>query len=136
MKRTRLAAPYRPDGRTSYPERQRPGVYLVFRRGSLYYVGYSGTDLYKALYRHFETWNDPSRDRKRATFPRGGSTRVRVIYTRTGEQAARLEAALIVRFRPPGNVDKLTAYELNAADRRLLEQAARSPWLDLGEAPF
>lgn len=136
MQRTRLVPPYDPNGRTTFPARERSGVYLIFRRGLLYYVGFSGSDVYKALYRHFEVWNDASRDRARATFPRGGSTRVRVVYTDTSEQAARLETALIVRYRPPGNVDKLQAYETDAADRRIMERAARSPFVDLGEAPF
>lgn len=136
MKRTRLVPPYGASGRTTFPARERTGVYLVFRGGALHYVGFSGSDVYKALYRHFEQWNDASRERKRATFPRGGTTRVRVVYTDSAEQAARLETALIVRYRPPGNVDKLQAYETDAADRRLMEAAARSPFVDLGDAPF
>lgn len=136
MIRSRLVTPYTRDGRATFPDRQRPGVYLIFRGGALVYVGFSSVDVYKAMYRHFQSWNDPSRDRPRAVYPKGGNSQVRVIYTNGPAQAARLERALIVRYRPADNPDKLEAHELQPADRAALEAAADAEFMDPGPAPF
>lgn len=62
MKRTRLKPPYNDEGRTNFPARHVPGCYLIYRDGAwdrqLRYVGMSASDVYKALYRHFQVWND------------------------------------------------------------------------------
>ena len=34
------------------------GAYFIFENEVLIYIGYSGSDLKKALYRHFQVWND------------------------------------------------------------------------------
>lgn len=136
MIRTRLVSPYTAEGRTVFPARQRSGVYLIFRAGVLRYVGFSGVDVYKALYRHFQVWNDDSRDRPRAVYPKGGGTKVRVIYTNGPRQAARLEQALILRFRPPDNPDKLLSLDLTERDRDTLSDAAGAPFIDPEPAPF
>jgi hypothetical protein len=88
------------------------------------------------MYRHFQSWNDESRDRPRAVYPKGGSSQVRVIYTNGSAQAARLERALIVRYRPKDNPDKLATHELEPADRAALEAAADADFMDPGPAPF
>lgn len=136
MQRTRLVPPYTSDGRAVFPTRKRAGVYLIFRGYDLRYVGFSASDVYKALYRHFQTWNDTSRDRPRAVYPKGGTTRVRVIYTNGPQQAARLERALIIRHRPPDNPEKLLSYDLEPADRAAMERAAAAPFIDPEPAPF
>jgi len=135
MLRTRLVAPYLANGRTTFPDRARPGVYLIFRGGALRYVGFSASDVYKALYRHFQAWNDRSRSRPRVTYARVGF-KVRVIYTNGPRQAARLEQALILRYRPKDNPDKLLSMDLGEADRVVMAEAATSPFVDLGPAPF
>lgn len=134
MKRTRRRPPYKPDGRTNFPVRDVPGVYIIFDKNErITYVGYGSKEVYKPLYRHFQVWND--RTRERTTFPR--SYTVRVIYTRTAAQAARLERALIVKHRPPGNPNKLEQYELTTAMEQLAESGENAPFLPSGEdAPF
>ena len=39
----------------TFAARKRPGVYLIYKKGVLSYVGYSGTDVYKTMYRHFQS---------------------------------------------------------------------------------
>lgn len=136
MIRSRLVTPYTAEGRATFPDRRRPGVYLIFRAGSLVYVGFSAVDVYKALYRHFQEWNDTSRDRPRVVYPKGGASQVRVIYTNGAQQAARLERALIVRYRPKDNPDKLDGYDLEPSDRAALQAAADADFMDPGPAPF
>lgn len=94
------APPYT-NGKPTFKKRRQPGCYLIFKHGELRYVGYSGADLYKALYRHFQTWNDSTQVRVQYTNLAGIT--VRVIYTNTKQQASRLEKALIIKLKPTDN---------------------------------
>lgn len=134
MKRTRTLPPYRSDGRTTFPKRDVPGVYLIHKAGQLRYVGFSASSVYKALYRHFQRWNEPRRER--VTYTQLHDVRVRVIYTRTGQQAAQLERALIVKHRPKDNPNKLKEYVLTSDGRDLLKEAAAAGFAIGDEAPF
>lgn len=134
MKRTRRRRPYTREGRTSFPARNQPGAYLIHdQRGHIVYVGMGAEDVYKALYRHFQTWNDKTRER--VTFPR--SFTVRVVYTKTPAWARKLERALILKHRPSGNPNKLEQYELTDALARVAERADNADWMPSTEAaPF
>ena len=145
MKRTSLLPPYKADGSTTFPTRRKRGCYLIYRERllgepKLRYVGYSGVDVYKALYRHFQEWNDKRADRgersERITYAPAGSYRVRVVYTRTKAEAVELEQALILKHQPPDNPDKLELYELTKAGRALAQQAEQAPLVYNVEAPF
>lgn len=145
MKRTRLLKPYKEDGSTTFPARKQKGVYLIYRATflgdpKLRYVGYSGSDVYKALYRHFQTWNDRQarlgQRQERITYSPPGSYRVRVVYTNSKAQAAELERALIIRHKPPDNPDKLELFELTRAGQGYVQQAEAAAFVDDLEAPF
>lgn len=145
MKRTRLLRPYKKDGSTSFPARKRKGVYLIYRvrvfgEPVLRYVGYSGSDVYKALYRHFQEWNDRQarlgQRQERITYSPPGSYRVRVVYTRTKGEAQELERALILKYQPPDNPDKLELFTLTKAGETYVKQAEAADFVDDLEAPF
>lgn len=145
MKRTRLLKPYKEDGSTTFPARQKRGVYLIYRvrllgEPVLRYVGFSGVDVYKALYRHFQAWNDRMADRgergERITYSPPGSYRVRVVYTRTKAEAVELERALILKYRPTDNPDKLEGYELTTDGKAMANQADTAPFVENIEVPF
>lgn len=137
--RTRLRPPYKPNGSTSFPARKRSGVYLIHEPGFLsegvasqpVYIGMGGKDVYKALYRHFQTWNDKTRER--VTYGKFAGYSVRMIYTATVEQAARLERALILKYQPRDNPDKLQNHTLTAEMKNTATAALRSP---IEDAPF
>ena len=75
------------------------GVYFVKdNKDTIVYVGYSESNLYKTIYRHFQSWNDKTQ--RRATFPK--SYKVRIIFT-TPKRAALLEKYLISKFKPKDN---------------------------------
>jgi len=121
MKVFKFLPPYR-DGRTSFPKtNKRSGVYLIKENGKLVYVGMSKTNLYKTLYRHFETWS--SKHQVVTTYVnklhRFNYT-VRVIMT-TPPQAIRLERALIKKYNPRDNSEKYKAYELDFYDRQTVK---------------
>jgi len=136
MRRTKYLPPYTATGATTFPARRRPGVYVIKKDGKLRYVGLSTVDVYKALYRHFQTWNDRSRPDPRVVYRNLAAIRVRVIYTDTAQQAARLERALIVRFRPPDNPQQLLDLETTRTDERIMDQAANADWLPVEAVPF
>jgi len=136
MNRTKYLPPYTATGRTTFPARRRPGVYVIKRAGRLRYIGFSTVDVYKALYRHFQTWNDRSRPDPRVVYRNHADVRVRVIYTDSASQAARLERALIIRFRPPDNPQQQLNLENTGADDRIMEQAADADWLPVKDVPF
>jgi len=89
------------NGKPTFKLRKRPGVYLIYKAGVLRYVGYSGSDLYKAMYRHFQQWNDKTQIRVNYNYLEGIT--VRVILTNTKQQASRLEKALIIKEKPTDN---------------------------------
>jgi len=148
MKRTRLKAPYNADGSTAFPARGIPGVYIIYKekRGmfgnehELRYVGYSASDVYKALYRHFQVWNDKQADRgersERVSYKLKSSYKVRVIYCRTGAQAVELERALIIKHRPKDKPDKLALYELTEHGHELATTPDTAEWVTNDEVPF
>lgn len=89
----------------SFPKRNKAGVYIIYKSHKAVYVGFSRTDVYKALYRHFQKWNDPRQ--VRVTY--SGSNehiKVRVIYCNTSINADRLEKALIIKLKPVDNPQK------------------------------
>ncbi len=146
MKRTRLLKPYKEDGSTTtFPARRKRGVYLIYRARTigdpqLRYVGHSGVDVYKALYRHFQLWNDRmvalGQRNERVTYTQRDRYRVRVVYTRTKAQAEELEKALILKYQPRDNPDKLELYELTQAGKLMAADAEAAPFVEDVEAPF
>jgi excinuclease UvrABC nuclease subunit len=119
MKVTRFYQPYLKNGKTRFPARAKPGVYLIKQAGIIIYVGYSGVDVYKALYRHYQSWIDEHQERQ--TFDPDKTT-VRVIYT-TANRARLLEGALINKYIPTDNTNytAFTAGEQRAANRAFFD---------------
>lgn len=121
----KAARPYN-NGRTRFNKRGRPGCYVIMKNGRPLYVGFSASDLYKTLYRHFQSWNDPKQ--VRAVYnPNDEAIRVRVIYTNTPKQAAALERALIVKYEPRDNTQKLINYTPTAYDEAQYTEMQSTP---------
>lgn len=144
MKRTRLKPPYNDEGRTNFPARNVPGCYLIYKENAwdkeLRYVGYSAGDVYKALYRHFQAWNDKSVEAglrgERIVYKVRNRIKVRVIYCNTAAQARELEKALILLHRPKDNPDKLEFLEITQAGESMAQEAMAAEWVTNDEAPF
>ena len=95
-----IKSPYLENGRTFFNTRKKSGVYEIYEASKIVYIGYSGSDVYKAMYRHFQSWND--RSQIRITY-NPSSVKVRVIYCNNKTTAARLEKALIINKQPRDN---------------------------------
>lgn len=108
MSKSKFLPPYTPEGKTTYRDaNNKSGVYLIKEKGKVVYVGYSGKNIYRTLYRHFQKWDHPYQ--KVTTYASRDNYTVRVILT-TPAQAERLEAYLVNKYQPRDNDIKLKAY--------------------------
>lgn len=135
MKKYKFLPPYQKPGKTSYPETiKKSGVYLIKENGILVYVGMSGNNLYRTMYRHFEAWYHKQQEvvSYQSRLSRHKYT-VRVILC-TPAQAARLERYLVLKHNPRDNDLKYKGYQLNAWDNQVYETYTKTPVTD--EVPF
>ena len=116
----------------------RSGVYLIYRvkrskngatARKLVYIGHSTTNLYKTLYRHYQSWDDPTQTR--VTYSQTGNTEVRIIFAPPA-LAQKLEKYLIVKQKPTDNPAKYLGYtgKLTPAEAAALTGARRIPKTD------
>lgn len=135
----RRVKPYQANGRTTFNLQGLPGVYLIYVDDTVDYIGYSGKNLYKTLYRHFQSWNDPSQIRIVYTKQQKNIT-VRVVYTKTAAHAYRLEKALINKYSPKSNPTQYESYEPTRGDVAKLDeylQSQTNPIAEFyGDIPF
>lgn len=116
------------------------GCYII-KKGRMYaYVGQSGSDVYKTMYRHFQSWNDKTQ--RRVVYPKFSNDITVQIILCTPSQALRLETILIKRYKPTDNAMKLELIN-NAENRRVEDSLAKSKQIkenyifeSRGEAPF
>jgi predicted methyltransferase len=113
MSVTKFANPYNGNKTTFRNTVNKSGVYLIKENGIIVYIGYSKTNLYRTLYRHFQQWNHKYQEvityvnklnRNRYT--------VRVVLC-SPTRAEKLEAALIQKYNPRDNYMKLKKYEID-----------------------
>lgn len=132
MIKSRKNPPYK-NGRPFYTAKQ-AGVYLIYRAGVLVYVGHSQTNLYRTLYRHFQSWNDKTQQRIIYS-PTDANIKVRVIYT-PPSKAQKLERALILKYQPADNPNKYETYLFTRRDEDLTEEAETEFTSDNVDIPF
>lgn len=128
ISRTKARPPYDAKGNTNFPKRGVSGVYLIYKAGKLRYVGFSATNVYRTMYRHFQEWNDNRQ--ARVTYKQLNEILVRVIYC-SPTNAAKIERALIVKYRPQDNPDKLTNYILTPGEQSIVDNVTKAPFADV-----
>lgn len=130
--------PYLENGKTRFNIRNRPGVYLIYKSNKLMYVGFSRTDVYKALYRHLQEWNDSTQ--QRITYKQLKNITVRVVYTRTGIKARQLEEALILKHKPPHNINRYDGFIMDEKNKEALKEFNEADKSEIyqyeGDLPF
>lgn len=130
-KRTKIFAAYT-DEKPTFKKRDCAGVYLIYNREKvLQYVGYSETSLYKALYRHFQSWDD--KRKRRFTYPK--SFLCRVIIT-TAHRARLLEKYLIKTLQPPDGQMKYEYYFEKKEVAAVKEISENLETIDVSAIPF
>ena len=105
------------------------GVYILKKNNEIIYIGYSGSNIYKTLTRHFQSWDDKTQTR--ITYSKNQNIKARIVYTSTATQAAKLEKALILKYKPTDNPNKYEQYNLNLSDDNLINN-----YQNEAEAPF
>lgn len=120
MYKQRKAPPYYYNNgvkHTTFNIRNVAGVYKIYKNNELVYVGYSGNNLYRTMYRHFQEWG--SSRQYRAIYSE--NVLIEVIYTKTAAQAKDLETALIIKFKPKDNANLYINFETDAKEDKALE---------------
>jgi hypothetical protein len=127
MKKTKLFHPYLTDKTKNKTARATlkltgAGVYYITEKiggvFKLVYIGYSGTDVKKTMYRHFQKWIDkrhPENKRvqriERVSYFdkdfKNTDFKCKVIFCKNATEALNLESALIGKLKPRDNNAKL-----------------------------
>lgn len=98
-------APYLND-KAQIPTTLKSGVYLIKNKDNkIVYIGFSNSQLYKTILRHFQKWEDKQ---YRATYERA-THKIRVIIC-SPSKAADLEVFLINKFNPSDNFMKYKGF--------------------------
>lgn len=132
MKVSRAKPAYK-NSRPTFKTRRRPGVYMIYVNGTLRYVGFSRYDVYRTMYRHFQSWQDSRQIR--IIYPRHPEVKIRVIYTNTPKQAATLERALRIKYQPTDNPQQLLNVEPTRQEERIYDEFNKIYTYD-GTDPF
>jgi len=122
--KTKIAPPYyqKPYAMglsTTFNLRNVGGVYIIFKKDTMVYCGYSKTNLYKTLYRHFQEWKTSSQ--VRTIYKNLNDITVRVIYCKDGNQASKLEKAIIIKYKPRDNTNKYNQYTMDFKEKEVLD---------------
>jgi predicted GIY-YIG superfamily endonuclease len=139
IKKSKFLPPYKPNGRTTFGAAQsKTGVYLIKENDVVVYVGYSGSDIYRTLYRHFQYWNHRTQETISYAGKRKDYT-VRIVFCSKAD-AIRLERGLILKHNPRDNKNKYDSYLQTGRDKTVLKAYEDSPvekWYhDKQEADF
>lgn len=126
MRKFRGQPPYNAHGKTNFRYTSgKSGVYLIYRDAKIVYIGSSKSDVYKTMYRHFQSWDDPTQIR--VTFKKQLQRRkfmCRVVLC-TPLQAERLERALIVKHKPKYNTFKYLLFDETATEKRAVSKVVK-----------
>ncbi len=128
MRKFRTKSPYDKDGKTNFKYTNgKSGVYLIYKDSKLMYVGMSGSNLYKTMYRHFQSWEDSTQIR---TTYNGKSTRnkftCRVVLC-SPSKAASLEKMIIIKHKPKDNPIKYLLFKPMKRDVKVLNEFIGTP---------
>lgn len=130
----RARAPYRADGKTTLSGiAGKAGVYIIRENGKIVYVGYSATNIYRTMYRHFQKWNHSQQEV--VTYEsrmKANKYSVQVTICSPGK-AEKLERALVKKHEPRDNSNKYEQYKLKLDDTKLVND-----WIEqtTEESPF
>lgn len=91
------------------------GVYIIYDLNlKVKYIGMSGNNLYRTMYRHFQEWG--TSNQIRITY-NPGKIKVAVTYCTDEEKIYKLEKALIIRYRDKVKLDNPNQYREKKQDK-------------------
>ena len=138
MYKSRAVFVYTPEGRSNIAyAKNKAGVYIIYNlQGQPVYIGYSAGQLEKTIMRHFQSWKDPRQ--VRVSYADKYAYKVRIVIT-TQQRAQALERALIIKYKPKDNPDKLQLYAPSSFENDMLnefEEAGVKTVKEMEDAPF
>ena len=131
MYKTKVLPPYQDNGHTTFNKRATSGVYLIFKKNILRYVGFSSTNLYRTLYRHFQKWEGTYFGQRRVIYKNLKDIKVLCIYTDNAAQAENLEKALIIKKKPIDNPHKYKKYTTEPKEDKAYTTYTSAPTSDI-----
>jgi hypothetical protein len=111
-------------------EQFKTGVYFIRNKktNKILYVGFSGYNLYKTIYRHFQSWQD--RRQYRATFDKKNTDyQLQIIFCKP-KQAQRLEEYFIKKYKEIGQAS-FNNYQYTTKDNIIKTNNNNSSVIDL-----
>lgn len=107
--------------------RGKKGVYIIKEDNKIVYVGYSVSNLYKTIIRHFQEWNDSSQEGRVSYRSRLNKHRytVRIIIA-DQSRASKLEKGLIEKYQPRDNY-QFTEIEFPQKVEQVVEEYKEAP---------
>lgn len=121
MIKTKIHKPYvtvKGKQRTFFSERFTSGVYIIYENKKIVYVGFSGSNLYRTMYRHFQSW--ATSRQYRAIFNKN-KHKVRVVYC-SPQKAWDLEKALIMKHKPKFNDNAYNMFEPDKKELKVYQE--------------
>jgi excinuclease UvrABC nuclease subunit len=134
MKKTKLFKPYTKEGRCTLQPKQgaRAGVYFIFKDNKPVYFVHSQSNLYKTMYRHFQSWPDDTQ--RRVTYKNLSGITCRVIFC-PASKSTLLEEACILKYKPRDNEQKIQFYTDKQRDN-IIQQFEDTGVIDIENVPF
>ena len=111
--------PYKSPNRTNLTYLiKKTGVYIIKENNIIVYIGRSGVNLYKTMYRHFEHWEHKTQ--QVITYKHKlNKNKYSVKYILCSpSEAIKLEKALILKHKPRDNEQKYEAYK---TDKKIIK---------------
>lgn len=131
MKKYRRQKPYDVRGKTNFRYTAgKSGVYIIYKNDKPVYVGMSGYNIYKTMYRHFQEWGTSNQTRTTYQYLKGITCRVILC---TPKQAEHLEKMLILKYKPKDNPMKYARYSPTKYDKKVYDEWLGEP---IESSPF
>ena len=86
-------------------EYARPGVYIIRVNNKPVYVGSSESNVYKTMYRHFQSWSDPTQ--RRVVYSKRTPGLTVEVFKLPVDKVRRKEAELLRALKPRDNENKI-----------------------------
>jgi hypothetical protein len=127
MRKFRRQTPYNNNGSTNFRYTYgKSGCYIIYKKDKPVYVGISKTNVYKAMYSHFQSWHDKTQERITYKSKAMKLFLCRVILC-SPMQAVRLEKMLILKYKPKDNPEKYLNFTAEKPDVKVYDDFIGAP---------
>lgn len=109
--------PYDKNGKTNFPSTwAKKGVYIIYENNIVVYVGSSRYNLYKTMYRHFESWHNIIQ--KVVTYKNRQKKYKVEVFECGFKDVLTLETRFILKYKPRDNKNKLERVKSKKTEKK------------------